>query len=82
MSLENIEGYIIQDETGRLFKMKTKWYLNKHKFFSISDSKIIDAIDNNSIDDLMSMVDATFHDKIFYYLDIHKNNLQKEIQKL
>ncbi len=78
MSLENIEGYIIQDETGRLFKMKTKWYLNKHKFLSISDSKIIDAIDNNSIDDLMSMVDATFHDKIFYYLDIHKNNLQKK----
>jgi RNA ligase len=54
---ENIEGWVIQFENGDMVKMKTDWYLARHKAMTfLRERDIARMIIEESIDDLKSLL--------------------------
>lgn len=56
-SEENIEGWIVQFEDGNMVKIKTKWYLERHRAMTfLRERDIAESVLNESIDDLKSLL--------------------------
>ena len=54
---EGIEGWVIQFEDGNMVKVKTKWYLERHRAMTfLRERDIAEAVLNESIDDLKSLL--------------------------
>ena len=70
-NLTGIEGYVVYTNKG-LFKLKTEWYMKKHKIapISLNDKKIRELIINNKIDEIDIVNDNELKERI--------NNLEKE----
>lgn len=53
--LEGIEGYCIYTKDNQIYKLKTEWYLSRHRLLSsISYKYIFKLIEENKIDDLIA----------------------------
>ena len=54
---EGIEGWIVQFENGDMVKVKTKWYLERHRAMTfLRERDIAEAVLNESLDDLKSLL--------------------------
>ena len=54
---EGIEGWIVQFESGEMVKVKTKWYLERHRAMTfLRERDIAEAVLNESLDDLKSLL--------------------------
>jgi RNA ligase len=54
---ENIEGWVVQFEDGNMVKVKTKWYLERHRAMTfLRERDIVGAVLNESLDDLKAML--------------------------
>jgi RNA ligase len=52
---EGIEGWVFQLNTGEMFKLKTKWYMDRHHAFTaLRERDIAKLVVDESIDDLKS----------------------------
>lgn len=74
VSGENFEGYVCHLEDGNIFKVKTPWYLLRHKSVDLISKpkyKIYEVALNGYLDDVMSLAPAT-------HLEIYKS-VQKEV---
>lgn len=57
LSRTDIEGFVIQLNDGTLVKAKTKWYVERHSYCtSFSDKHWVKTIQNNTFDDIISIV--------------------------
>jgi hypothetical protein len=63
--LEGIEGYVLYKNDGtQLIKVKTEWYIERHKLRSdLTPSRIISYLENDTIDDVIAAV-ASIRDDI------------------
>ena len=78
---EGIEGWVIQFEDGNMVKVKTKWYLERHRAMTfLRERDIAEAVLNESLDDLKSLLVAEGVN-IDELLDIEESVL-KEIRKI
>jgi len=54
---EGVEGWIVQFENGDMVKVKTDWYLKRHRAMTfLRERDIAEAVLNESLDDLKSML--------------------------
>lgn len=57
---EGKEGWIVQFENGKMIKVKTKWYFDRHHLFTTEinrENTLIKLIVDEEIDDIMSQLD-------------------------
>ena len=73
---ENFEGFVIENEYGNLIKVKTDWWYKNHNIFDLFNhrnytkndlTQIINAILDNTIDDLISLENSNE-----YYKELNK----------
>lgn len=61
---QNIEGFVVTLENGKMFKIKTKWYFENHKIITENaENKLIPLILEDKIDDILSI--TTGEKKLF-----------------
>jgi len=55
---QKIEGFVVQLEDDSMFKLKTKWYLERHRIkFNLSSPRaLFEAVINETIDDARSVI--------------------------
>jgi RNA ligase len=54
---ENIEGWVIQFEDGEMVKLKTKWYMERHRLMTfLRERDIAEAVLNETLDDTKAML--------------------------
>lgn len=56
-TVENVEGWVFQFEDGQMVKVKTKWYMERHRAMTfLRERDIVGAVLNESLDDLKAML--------------------------
>lgn len=56
-TMTDIEGWVFQFEDGNMVKVKTKWYLERHRAMTfLRERDIVGAVLNESLDDLKAML--------------------------
>jgi T4 RnlA family RNA ligase len=56
-TVEGIEGWVFLLENGQRVKLKTQWYINRHRATSYHARNIFDLVLDEQIDDLMPLFD-------------------------
>lgn len=84
---QNIEGFVVTLENGKMFKIKTKWYFDLHSTVTdnVVEHKLIPLILNDEIDDILSILNGEKKDFVENIVEIvqHKfNHLVIEYKKL
>lgn len=78
-TLENIEGYVIANSFN-FYKVKTKWYFDRHKAISkLSVRSIIDMYCNDTLDDVIAEMYSFTFDKIAKLLETYQNEFTNYI---
>lgn len=55
--MDEIEGFVIELNSGELVKAKTQWYLDRHKICTeFNPKKIIECTLNETIDDMIAVI--------------------------
>lgn len=55
--IENVEGWVFQFEDGQMVKVKTKWYMARHRAMTfLRERDIVGMVLNESIDDLKALL--------------------------
>ena len=56
-AMEDVEGFVIELQSGELVKAKTQWYLDRHKICTeFNPKKIIECTLNDTIDDMIAVI--------------------------
>jgi T4 RnlA family RNA ligase len=55
-TIEGIEGWVFVLASGQRVKLKTKWYLDRHRLTTYHERNIVDMIIDESLDDIMPVV--------------------------
>lgn len=56
-TIEGIEGWVLQFENGDMVKLKTQWYLERHRAMTfLRERDIAEAVLNESLDDLKALL--------------------------
>ena len=84
---QNIEGFVVTLENGKMFKIKTKWYFENHKIITENDTenKLIPLILEDKIDDILSITTGEkklFIENIVEIVQHKFNHLVIEYKKL
>lgn len=84
---QNIEGFVVTLENGKMFKIKTKWYFENHKIITENDTenKLIPLILEDKIDDILSITTGEkklFIENIIEIVQHKFNHLVIEYKKL
>lgn len=56
-TIEGVEGWVLQFENGDMVKLKTQWYLERHRAMTfLRERDIAEAVLNESLDDLKALL--------------------------
>lgn len=69
MKRSNVEGLVVQDSEGNLFKMKTDDFIMQHRIAQMKFHELADAIHNGDIDDLLPRMCSTTKEFILNYIE-------------
>jgi len=72
--IEDKEGWVVQFENGKMAKVKTDWYIDRHRLYTEDINKentLISMILNETIDDVISQID-----------DVKKNEIESISNKI
>lgn len=74
LNLTDFEGYVVITKSGQWFKLKTLWYSSLHKVRDnlLNREKILEAVANDSYDDLISIATKEEKDLIDECFEIFK----------
>ena len=74
-SLKNIEGYVLHFDDNQMVKIKTSWYLEKHRLLTVDISStdfLIKCVIENKIDDVYSSIPVENSEVRNYIVELTK----------